>query len=64
MDNIQEALADSAHQFMKAEIYIFESSSSAPINEILDCAVEYCDDEFGLKELVIQKLPEEDMLDI
>ena len=34
-----------------------ESTSSAPINEILDCATEYSDYEDGLKELAIEQLP-------
>ena len=33
------------------------STSSAPVNEILDCAAEYSDYEDGLKELVINELP-------
>ena len=56
--NIQDTLPNNQQQFVKASIKIVESTSSAPINEILDCATEYSDYEDGLKELAIEGLPE------
>ena len=62
--NIQDTLPNNQQQFVKAHIQIDESTSSAPINEILDCATEYSDYEDGLKALAITELPNAEDLDL